>query len=469
MSGSNTSIPYPARWQALAVLLMGAFLSPLDFFIVNVALPAMQQGLHANSSELQFIVTGYGAAYAVFVVTGGRLGDIYGRKLIFMTGMCLFTLTSAVCAMAPNAEVLIAARILQGLAAAMLAPQVLSSIRVIFPDIEQPKAMGLFGATFGLASIAGQLCGGMLLEWQPFGLTWETVFLINVPVGLLALILSFIFIPENRPEKRPKLDIPGVILISVTLFLFIYPLIKGREAGWPVWVFVCMAMSLPFGLWFIRTEKRVTAEGRDPLIYLKLFKDKKFVMGLTVIFLFNNTASFFMIYPVYLQSGFHWTVLSAGLAVLPYAAGFFIGPLLSAVLTRKYKDHVLTIGLTLLSIGFILSAGVLWYYPLPGPLLYAALLCAGVGHGIVMPVVVRLVLSDTPLATAGLAAGIVSTAIQLGSALGVAVIGTLFFSILPVVGSFTNAFIISLLVLGSLELAALYYGIKLKKLKSNKN
>lgn len=465
MSENNTSIPYPARWQALAVLLMGAFLSPLDFFIVNVALPAMQLGLHANSTELQFIVTGYGAAYAVFVVTGGRLGDIYGRKRIFITGMCLFTLTSAVCAMAPNAEVLIAARILQGLAAAMLAPQVLSSIRVIFPNLEQPKAMGLFGATFGLAAIAGQLCGGMLLEWRPFGLTWETVFLINVPVGILAIVLAFLFIPENRPEKRPKLDVTGVILISITLFLFIYPLIKGREAGWPIWIFACMAMSLPFGLWFIRTEKRVTAEGRDPLIYLKLFKDKKFVTGLAVIFLFNNTASFFMLYPVYLQSGFHWTVLSAGLAVLPYAAGFFIGPLLTAVLARKYNDHILTIGLTLLCIGFILSAGVLRYEPLPGPLLYGALCCAGVGHGIVMPVVVRLVLADIPVATAGLAAGIVSTAIQLGSALGVAVIGTLFFSILPFVANYTEAFMIALLLLGLLELVALYYGIKLKKNK----
>ncbi|WP_316836747.1 MFS transporter [Pedobacter nutrimenti] len=465
MSESNTSIPYPARWQALAVLLMGAFLSPLDFFIVNVALPAMQQGLRANSTELQFIVTAYGATYAVFVVTGGRLGDIYGRKRIFITGMCLFTLTSAACAMAPNAEVLIVARILQGLAAAMLAPQVISSIRVIFPDLEQPKAMGMFGATFGLASIAGQLCGGMLLEWQPFGLTWETVFLINVPVGILAIILAFVFIPENRPEKRPKLDIPGVILISITLFLFIYPLIKGREEGWPAWVFVCMVMSLPFGLWFIRTEKRVTAEGRDPLIYLKLFKDKKFVTGLAVIFLFNNTASFFMIYPVYLQSGFHWSVLSAGLAVLPYAAGFFIGPLLAAALVRTYKDHILTLGLTLLSTGFIGSAGILWYQSMPGPLLYGALLCAGVGHGVVMPVIVRLVLADTPVATAGLAAGIVSTAIQLGSALGVAVIGTLFFSVLPLAASYIKAFMIALLLLGSLELVALYYGIKLKNNK----
>lgn len=465
MQESSATIPYPARWQALAVLLMGAFLSPLDFFIVNVALPAMQQGLHANSAELQFIVTGYGAAYAVFVVTGGRLGDIYGRKRVFITGMCLFTLTSAACAIATNAEVLIAARILQGLAAAMLAPQVLSSIRVIFPATEQPKAMGLFGATFGLASIAGQLCGGMLLEWQPLGLTWETVFLINIPIGLVAIVLALIFIPENRPEKRPKLDIPGMILISITLFLFIYPLIKGREAGWPLWVFICMAMSVLVGLWFIRTEKRVTAEGKDPLIYLKLFKDKKFVTGLTVIFLFNNTASFFMIYPVYLQSGFHWTVLAAGLAVLPYAAGFFIGPLLSAVLSKSYKDHVLTIGLSLLSSGFILSAVVLWYHPLPGGLLYGALLCAGVGHGIVMPVVVRLVLADTPIATAGLAAGIVSTAIQLGSALGVAIIGTLFFSILPLAGSCTNAFMIAILVLGSLELLALYYGIKLKNSK----
>ncbi|MCW3466604.1 MFS transporter [Chitinophaga nivalis] len=460
----DATFPYPARWRALAVLLMGAFLSPLDFFIVNIALPAMREGLHASSSELQFIVTGYGAAYAVFVVTGGRLGDIYGRKRVFIIGMCVFTLTSAICAFAPNAGILIAARIVQGLSAAMLAPQVLSSIRVIFPAAEQPRAMGLFGATFGLASIAGQLCGGLLLEWHPFGLTWETVFLINIPIGIAAVILAMRFIPENRPEKRLRLDIPGVILISAALFLFIYPLIKGREAGWPLWVFICMALAIPVMLWFVRTEQRIIREGRDPLIYLQLFRDKRFLTGLTVIFLFNNTASFFMVYPVYLQSGFHWTVLQAGLAVLPYAAGFFIGPAVSAALARRFREKVLLIGLLLLSTGFLLSVPALWFQPLPGVVLYAALLCAGVGHGIVMPVIVRMVLAGIPVETAGLAAGVVSTTMQMGSALGVAVLGTVFFSVLPVTGSYASAFMVVLGLLGILEGVALSYSRKLIKM-----
>lgn len=456
-------VAYPRRWLALMVLLMGAFLSPLDFFIVNVALPAIKMGLHATAGQLQFVVVAYGATYAVLVVTGGRLGDIYGRKRMFIGGMLLFTISSGVCGLSSNIHLLIAARTVQGLAAAVLAPQVLSSIRIIFLPEEQAKAMGLFGATFGLASIAGQLLGGVLMRAKPFGFTWETVFMINIPVGLLTILLAGWVLPETRHPRRPTLDIPGMFLISGVLFLLIYPLIAGREAGWPAWVFVAMGMSVPMLLLFIRTEKRAVARHKDPLVDLALFRDKHFVTGLGIIFLFNATAAFFMVYPVYLQNGLHYDVLRAGMAVLPYAAGFFLGPFSSPWLARRLGEAIVLLALALLALGFgMVILGISWYGT-PGMLLYSGLFLAGIGHGIVLPSLVRITLAPVKPEKSGMAAGVVSTAIQMGSAVGVAVIGTVFFSVLGNAGSFQSAFIVVLCCLTSVYLLA--FALTLRRYK----
>lgn len=456
-------VAYPRRWLALMVLLMGAFLSPLDFFIVNVALPAVKTGLHATAGQLQFVVVGYGATYAVLVVTGGRLGDIYGRKRMFIGGMLLFTIASGICGLSSNIHLLIVARIVQGLAAAVLAPQVLSSIRIIFPPEEQVKAMGLFGATFGLASIAGQLLGGVLIRAKPFGFTWETVFIINIPVGLLTILLAVLVLPETRHPKRPTLDVPGMFLISGVLFLLIYPLIAGREAGWPWWVFVVMGMAAPVLLLFIRVEKRTVAQQRDPLVDLALFNDKPFVNGLGIIFLFNATAAFFMVYPIYLQNGLHYDVLQAGMAVLPYAAGFFLGPFSSPWLARRLGKGIVLLALALLVLGFGMVVVHISLYGTPGILLYCGLFLAGIGHGIVLPSLVRITLAPVIREKAGMAAGIVSTAIQMGSAVGVAVIGTIFFSVSGNAGSFKVAFIVALCCLIGVYLLA--FALTLRRYK----
>lgn len=456
-------VAYPRRWLALMVLLMGAFLSPLDFFIVNVALPAIKTGLHASAEQLQFVVVAYGATYAVLVVTGGRLGDIYGRKRMFIGGMLLFTIASGICGLSSDVRLLIAARTVQGLAAAVLAPQVLSSIRIIFPPAEQAKAMGLFGATFGLASIAGQLLGGVLIRIQPFGFTWETVFMINIPVGLLTILLAVLVLPETRHPKRPALDIPGMFLISGVLLLLIYPLIAGREAGWPIWVFVAMGMAVPVLWLFIRTEKRAVARHKDPLVDLALFRDKPFVNGLCIIFLFNATAAFFMVYPVYLQNGLHYDVLQAGMAVLPYAAGFFGGPFSSPLLARRLGEGIVLLALALLALGFGMVTLSINLYGSPGILLYCGLFLAGIGHGIVLPSLVRITLAPVIREKAGMAAGIVSTAIQMGSAVGVAIIGTVFFSVSGSAGAFQSAFIVALYCLIGVYLLA--FALTLRRYK----
>jgi EmrB/QacA subfamily drug resistance transporter len=455
---------WPRRWLALMVLLMGAFLSPLDFFIVNVALPAIKSGLHASAGQLQFVVVAYGATYAVLVVTGGRLGDIYGRKRMFISGMLLFTLSSGVCGLAQDIHLLIVARTVQGLAAAVLAPQVLSSIRIIFPPAEQAKAMGLFGATFGLAAIAGQLLGGLLIRLAPFGYTWETVFMINIPVGLLTIVLAYMVLPETRHPRQPSLDIPGMLLVSAVLFLLIYPLIAGREAGWPWWVFVALAAAVPLLYLFVKTEKSTVANHKDPLIDLALFRDKHFVTGLGIIFLFNATAAFFMVYPVYLQNGLHHDVLYAGMAVLPYALGFFLGPFSSPLLARRLGGGMVLLALGLLALGFGMVIGGVTLQPEPGILLYAGLLLAGIGHGIVLPSLVRITLAPVMPEKAGMAAGVVSTAIQMGSAVGVAVIGTIFFSVLDNSGAFRTAFIVALCCLTGVYLLAFMLTLQLNKI-----
>lgn len=454
------------RWWALAVLCMGAFLSPLDFFIVNVALPAIKSSLGASDGALQLVVAGYGAAYAVFVVTGGRLGDIYGRKRIFLSGMVMFTLTSGICAMAADIGVLIAARVVQGLSAALLAPQVLSTIRVIFPAKEQPLAMGIFGSVFGLAAIGGQLLGGILMKAGIFGWTWQSVFMINIPVGVITGITGMYVLKENRPPVRQRLDIPGMLLITLALGLFIYPVIMGREAHWPAWVFGCLLASVAAGVCFVYIERYALQQGRAPLIHLPLFRDRHFVTGLAIIFLYNHTAAFFLVFPYYLQHELHRDVLSAGLAILPYAAGFFAGPLISPLLAKRMGVYIVSLGQGLLVAGFILVVTGLCRSPEPGAMVQTGLFLAGIGHGMVMPSMMRLILAEIAVSVAGQAAGIVSTAIQVGSVMSVALLGTLFFALLDVYTAPVAAGI-TLAILAALQVAALVLVIALKSSSKN--
>src|SRR6266702_4834672 len=199
---------------ALAVLFVGAFLAPLDYFIVNLALPAIHTGLNASDAQLQLIVSAYASAYAVLLITGGRLGDLFGRRRMFMTGMAGFVVASALCGFAPNGHVLVIARIVQGMAASVMAPQVLATVRAVVPLHQQTRVMGFYGFVFGLASIVGQLGGGALITYQPFGLDWRAIFLINIPVGVLAFIGAWKYVPENQSATREGVDLKGVALLS---------------------------------------------------------------------------------------------------------------------------------------------------------------------------------------------------------------------------------------------------------------
>jgi len=418
------------RWFALAVLLVGAFLPPLDYFIVNLALPSIRSGVHATEAQLQLIISAYASAYAVFLITGGRLGDLFGRKRMFMAGLGGFVAASALCGFAPSGDVLIAGRILQGSTAAVMAPQVLATIRNVFSTAEQTRVMGMYGSVFGLASVVGQLGGGALITWHPFGFGWQSIFLINVPIGIAALIGAAKFVPENQPAERTRLDLVGVALLSLVLGLVIYPLTRGRELGWPAWTFACFALSVPALILFIAVEGRLARNGGDPLVDLRLFRNTAFVTGLWMTFLFYSVSVFFLTFGIYLQSGLGMSPLASGIAIMPFAFGFLIGPMLSAALSKRVGDRVLNIGFGLMAIGFALVvAEVHGGYGL-GPVLKIGLAFAGVGQGFVLPSLVRIVLAEVDPAQAGLAAGLVTSTLQIGAAVGVAAIGGVFFAVL---------------------------------------
>lgn len=457
---------------ALLVLLTGAFLSPLDYFIVNLALPAIRTGLHASSAELQLIVSVYTAAFAVFLVTGGRLGDMYGRKRIFMLGMAGFVVSSALCAGAPNGTLLVIGRMLQGASASVMVPQILATIRTVYPKEQQTKVMSLYGFIYGFASVAGQIGGGALITLRPFGLGWQSIFLINVPVGCLALLGAWRFVPENRPAQGARIDAGGLVLVSLFLGLIIYPLTQGREAGWPAWTMMAFAASAPVLVLFLLTERRLKLKGGDPLVDLSLFKNPVFSIGLVLAFFFYCDSVFFLTYGIYLQNGLHRSALAAGLAIFPFGMGSILGPLLSPWLVRRVGNRVLAIGFALLAVGFAASGGALFQALEPNRLFYAGLLFAGMGHGIVLPSVVRIVIGEVEPAQAGLASSVVTSMLQIGSAFGATAISGAFFSVLSAGTSsadYARAYQVSIAIVSVLFVACVALALVLAAQRSSRS
>jgi EmrB/QacA subfamily drug resistance transporter len=291
-----SSAAVPTRWLALAVLLTGAFLPILDFTIVNLALPSIRQSLGATSAQVQFVISAYAATYAVMLITGGRLGDLLGRKRMFLIGVAGFSVTSLLCGFAASPTVLILGRILQALMATVMAPQVLASIRILFPGPEQTRALALYGATFGLANICGQLCGqllgGFLVFAHPFGFAWQSIFFINIPIGIVAFVGAVFFVKESRSLHAGKLDFIGVILLSVTLGCLVYPMIEGRELGWPKWMMGMVCLCVIALLGFIRYETRLSANGLDPLVEFALFRNRRFSLGILMGLVFYMLSAF---------------------------------------------------------------------------------------------------------------------------------------------------------------------------------
>ena len=434
----------PQRWKALVILLTGAFLPPLDFFIVNVALPSIQEDFQSSASTMQLIISGYATTYAVMLITGGRLGDLYGRRNVFLAGMAAFAAASALCGFAWSPSVLIAGRILQGFAAAVMAPQALASINAIFPDHEKSKALSLYALTFGVASMAGLLLGGALIALNIFGLGWRAIFLINLPVIAIAAPAAIVMLRETRSEHARKLDIGGAALIALALFALISPLIEGREQGWPIWSILMLAASLPLLLLFWRYERRVGEAGGDPIVAPSLLEVPGLKRGLLAALFFYAFAAFWLTFSVYQQGGLGRTPFAAGIAILPAAVGFVLGPFASGQILRVFGRYSAAAGMTLEAVGLFGTAALISFGA--SRFLFVPLFLIGAGQGIALPNLVKTVVQRVDPMQSGLASGLINSMLQIGGALATALIGGLFFSILESsndVGSIGHAYSVS--------------------------
>ncbi len=428
---STNAILSPAgRWLAFIVLLAGGFLPPADFFIVTVSLPSIQTTLGASPAEVQLIVSGYAASYAVFLITGGRLGDLYGRRRLFLLGMAIFTAANLLCGLAATPLQLVAGRILQGLSAAVLVPQVLGPLPTLFPTERQlAKALSGYGIMMGVATATGQFLGGALVQWSPFGLGWRAVFLLKLPVCLAVLAAAWLVVPETSGSQRVRLDIGGAVLISLALACLVLPLSEGRQQGWPAWTFVMLAAVPLLIAAFLRFEARLTARGGMPLLDLGLASIPSFRRGVLVGTLFFFTTAFYVTFSLYQQEGSGTDPLHTGLAILPYGAGLFVGPLASGPLVPRLGVLLLPIGMGIQVAGYAAIA-VAIAMGLDGWPVVLTVLIAGFGQGIALPRLYNAALGDVPAHQAGVAAAVVNSALQMGGAISVAAVGGLFFAVL---------------------------------------
>jgi EmrB/QacA subfamily drug resistance transporter len=439
----------PSR-GALPVLLAGVFTCLLDFFIVNVALPDTQRDLHAGPSAVQFIVAGYGLAVAAGLITAGRLGDLYGRRKLYVLGLGLFTVASAACGLAPSAGFLVAARVVQGAAAALLMPQILAIINTIYTGPARAKAFTAYGMTVGFGAVFGQLVGGVLIRLDLGGLGWRSIFLINIPVGVAAVALAPRLIPESRAPGAGRIDLIGAALVSVGLVAIVLPLVEGQQQGWPAWVFVCMAASVPLLGAFALHERRLAARDGSPLINLTLFRERAFTAGVVINLAYQlMMASFFLVLALFLQDGLGLSALQSGLVFLPLGLGYFTASVQSAKLAARLGPQVLAVGSLVVSGGYLLLAaaahdGAGWLIP--------GLVISGIGMGLVIAPLPAIVLARVRPDHAAAASGVLSTAQQAGGSLGVAVIGAVFYGALGS-GSYSRAFGLSLVVMAAFGLA----------------
>jgi len=431
------------RWLVLAVILTAVFMQLLDTTITMVGVPSIQNSLHSSFGEIQLVVAGYMLAFACVLVTGGRLGDTYGRKRMFLLGMVGFTIASALCGAAPNAITLIAARVVQGMSSGLMFPQVLGMIQVVFAKAQRTRAIGFYGATIGLATILGPVTGGGLIDLNIAGIGWRSIFYVNVPIGLAALALGIALIPPMKANSVraavvSHIDLPGAALLGAGLFLLVLPLVIGRDQSWPAWSFGCMAAS-PFVLAAFaayersRTRRTRSSGGGGPLIDTTLFRQRPFTLGLLAcLVFFTGIPSFFMILLLTLQEGLGYSPVKAGAVTLGFAAALAIGSARSAVVTKRLGTRILVLGCALMIIGQLGVIGVMYWTGtgLHGWDLLGPMFVAGLGGGFFIAPVTNVVLAGIGSRDAGSASGALATAQQVGAALGIAVVGVIFFGLI---------------------------------------
>ncbi|MCW2666735.1 MAG: drug resistance transporter, EmrB/QacA subfamily, partial [Frankiales bacterium] len=425
--------PPASPYLGLGIILSATFVQLLDASIVTVAVPAIQADLGASFASIQLMIAVYVLAFACTLVTAARLGDIHGRKRLFLIGMAGFTVASALCGLAPSATVLVLSRGLQGVMSGLMFPQVLSVIQVTFRPEERGKALGIFGAVIGLATTLGPLLGGALIELDVLGLGWRAIFLVNLPIGLAALALAVPFLTESRSPQADRLDLVGALLVVVGLFLVIFPLVEGRARGWPLWIWAMLAGSAVVLTAFVAYERRLAQRAGSPLMAVDLFAERAFDTGLVVtVLFFSGLTSFFFTLMLYLQIGFSFSALEAGLTTLPFALAVGVASGASDGLTARLGRGVLLLGALGMAGGFTVLAltvaaadtGVSGWQLVPGMAL------AGLGTGLFVAPLTGILLAHIAPRDIGSASGVFTTTQEFAGALGLALIGVVFFGFL---------------------------------------
>lgn len=418
--------PDPRRWVSLAVVLVGAFMILLDVTIVNVAIPSMQVDLGASYGAIEWVVSGYALSYGLPLIPGGRLGDRFGYRRLFVLGMLGFVATSALCGLAQTPSQLVVARVAQGLFAGLLNPQILAVIQVAFPAGERGKAFSAYGIVAGVSIAAGPLLGGLLLQADIAGSLWRPVFLINVPIGLVAMVLAARLLPPTR-GRGGSLDPVGIVLIGAAITLVTVPLIQGREDGWPAWTWLSFAAAVPVTLLFVWWELR---RGQQAVFDLRLFRMRSLSVGTAIgLSYFAGFIGLMFAVSLHLQLGLGRTPLTAGLILMAFAVGSMIGGGSSDALHRRLGGGVILVGSALVTVGAV-GVIITLRQTEAAAALIPALLVVGVGNGLVIAPNVDIALESVPPRESGSAAGIVNTAQRIGNALGVALIGVALFGAL---------------------------------------
>ncbi|GGS91188.1 hypothetical protein GCM10010156_56870 [Planobispora rosea] len=421
---------HPHRWLGLFAILAADLLNLLDSTVANVAAPVIRADLGGSLATLQWVAAGYTLAMAVGLLTGGRLGDMFGRRRMMMTGIAGFLVTSAACALAVSPEMLIGARVLQGVFAAIMVPQSFGLIRDLF-GTEVGKAFAALGPVIGMATILGPVVAGLLIEADVLGTGWRMIFLINLPLGAFALIVGWKVLPEAEPVARgQRLDLIGALLAATGMFTLVYPLVQGHELGWPTWSLIMLAGSVPVFAAFVRHQLRRTRSGRTPLVELGVLARRSYTSGVAfAVIFFGAITGFSLAVGLFLQLGLGYTPLDASLTMISWAAGAFVGSIFGGTMMNRLGRHLLHLGLAVMAAGLV---GLYLVFStaeagLGGWDLAAPMVAFGIGMGMIFVPLFDIILADLDEREIGSASGLVSSFEQLGASLGVAALGTVFF------------------------------------------
>lgn len=418
------------QWAMLIVLLTGQFMALLDTTITNVALPSIGRSLHASGAELQLVVAGYIVGYATLLITGARLGDLVGRRRIFTIGMAVFTISSLASGLAPGIGLLIAARFVQGAGAAAMVPQIISVIQVRFDGAARAKALGAYSAVMSSGFVAGQVIGGILVTANLFGSSWRPVFLVNVPIGLAALVLVPKVVPRDERGGTRRLDLPGLVTSATAVCLTVLPLTVGHQENWPGWLLACIGIGCVLAVVFVFIERTVAARGGDPLLSLSVFRSPGLLSGLAAVSLIMASyGGFLFTFAIHLQSGLGYSALRAGLTFAPCAVAFGLCGYFwrGLPVARHYilpPVGCLAAAVAYAVVGFETRGG-----GTIGLMLQAWLVVFGAGLALAFSPLVTHALVRVPLRRAADASGLLTSAIQLSQAVGIAVFGSVFLAL----------------------------------------